>query len=64
MPGKGRAMGYSQYYKNNDNSDENNDEMKETVVPRGAPKKSDVDEAAERRKAAIQRRLRMRKAGK
>jgi hypothetical protein len=56
MPGKTRAMGYSDYY--NQNSDVPSDTTQTDLS-----KESDADAAARRRKAAVQRRLKMRKVG-
>lgn len=59
MPGKGRAMGYTDYYNNKDNvpGDNSNSSL-------GKTPNSEEDMAAKRRKEAVQRRLRMRRAGK
>lgn len=57
MPGKPRAQGYSDYYNQNSSVPGNNDNS-------NLSKDDSVDDAAKRRKEAVQRRLRMRKAGK
>lgn len=50
--GKGRAQGYSDYYKNNSSAPD--DEMSDTIIPRG----SNTELSAEdKRKLAIKRRL-------
>jgi hypothetical protein len=55
-------MGYSDYYKNNANTPGEDDE--EDVIPGAVAKGGTAaDAAAKRRKDAIQRRLKMRKAG-
>ncbi len=55
MPSKSRAMGYTDYYKNSTNTPSSQTPDTED---------DEVNDAAARRKAAIQRRLRMRRAGK
>ncbi len=65
----GQATGYSDFYKRKAKTpgswdDEENDEMKETIVPRGAKTKSGVPTTAEERKQALQRRLKRLRAGK
>lgn len=53
-----RAMGYSDYYKNNSNVPGSNTDPNLTKKAQ-----TEEDEITKKRKAAVQRRLRMRKAG-
>lgn len=70
MPGKGRATGYSDYYRGNSNTPEDEEREKEysISVSMSMPKKmaghkEDVEQA-DKKKAAIRRRLQKMRTGK
>lgn len=64
MPGKGRAMGYSDYFKNNSSVPGTNDDSNLSKTTMSKTTTEDEPDNAAERKKAIQRRLKMRKAGK
>lgn len=70
MPGKGRATGYSDYYRGNSQTTEDEEREKEYSInvsmsmPRKMAGHKEDMEAADKKKAAIKRRLQKMRAGK
>ena len=62
--GKSRATSYSDYYKNNQDTPDDEDNRDLGSSTKQPPVDEEVMKAADKRKAALQRRLRMKKAGK